>query len=94
MNANELKLFLRHDGSFRDDPGSPLDKPFETITINTSSEAFVFSGNGHSTPRKALDNVRLARPGQGTSRDRLCHAAILADKGAVALIVFAKKVDR
>ena len=43
MNASELKLFLRHDGSFRDDPGSPLDKPFETITINTSSETFVFT---------------------------------------------------
>jgi hypothetical protein len=41
MNANELKVFLRHDGSFRDDPGSPLDKPFETITIDTSSETFL-----------------------------------------------------
>jgi hypothetical protein len=95
MNASELKLFLRHDGSFRDDPGSPLDRPHATITINTSSETFVFNGNGHSTPRRALDSVRLARAGHGTAtpRDKRCHAAILADKGAVALIVFARKIE-
>ena len=93
MNANEMKVFLRHDGSLRDDPGSPLDKPYETMTINTSSETFVFSGQGHGTARRALDNVRLARAGHGTAtpRDKRCHAAILADKGAIALIVFAKK---
>jgi hypothetical protein len=93
MDANEVKLFLRHDGSFRDDPGSPLDKPYDTITINTSSETFVFSGNGHSTARRALDNVRLAHGNHGSPRDQRCHAAIQADKGAVAFIVFAKKVE-
>ena len=93
MNPSGLRLFLRHDGSLRDDPGSPLDKPFETITINTSSETFVFSGNGHSTARAALGNVRLARANHGTARDTRCHAAILADRGAVALIVFSRKIE-
>lgn len=91
MNSSELRLFLRHDGSFRDDPGAPLDRPYETITINTTSETFVFNGNGNSTPRRALDNVRLAR-GKGTTRDERCHAAITADKGAVALIVFPTRI--
>lgn len=92
MVSSELKVFLRHDGSLRDDPGSLLDRPHETITINTSSETFVFNGQGHGTARRALDSVRLARAGQGTAtpKDKRCHAAILADKGAVALIVFAK----
>ena len=93
MMADEMRVFLRQDGSFRDDPGPPLDKPYETITINTSSETFVFSGNGHSTARRALDNVRLARQGQGNPRDKRCHAAILADKGAVALVVFARRIE-
>jgi hypothetical protein len=72
MNSSELRLLLRHDGSFRDDPGPQLDKPYETITINTSSETFVFTGNGHSTPRRALGSVRLARAGNGTPRDKRC----------------------
>ena len=93
MNSRELRLFLRHDGSFREDPGPQLDKPYETITINTSSEAFVFKGNNHATARRALGNVRLARAGKGTPRDKRCHEAILADRGAVALIVFAKKIE-
>jgi hypothetical protein len=93
MNSSELRLFLRQDGSFRDDPGSALDKPFEAIIIKTSAETFVFSGQSRSTARRALDNVRLARAGNGTPRDQRCHAAILADKGAVALIVFAKKIE-
>ena len=59
--ADEMRVFLRQDSTVRDDPGSPLDKPFETITINTSSETFVFKGNGNSTARVALSNVRLAR---------------------------------
>jgi hypothetical protein len=93
MKSNEMRVFLRQDGSLRDDPGPPLDKPYETITINTSSETFVFTGHSDATARRALDYVRLARGNHGTPRYKRCHAAILSDKGAVALIVFAKKVE-
>jgi hypothetical protein len=95
MSANETRVFLRQDGSIRNDPGAPLDQPYETITINTSSETFVFIGRGDAPARRALDYVRLAHAKHGTAtpRDKRCHAAILADKGALALIVFTKKID-
>ena len=54
MNANEMKVFLRKDGGMRDDPGPPLNRPYETITIKTSSKDFVFQGKG-DTARRVLD---------------------------------------
>lgn len=60
-DANEMKVFPRQDGSIRDDPGPPLDKPYETITISTSpdTEPFVFKGRS-DTARTALAYIRLA----------------------------------
>ncbi|WP_192182599.1 hypothetical protein [Mesorhizobium amorphae] len=89
MSANEMRVFLRHDGSIRNDPGPPLNKLYESITIKTSSEEYVFNGRS-DTARGALDYIRLAhaKHGTATSKDKACHAAIKADKGAVAHIVF------
>jgi hypothetical protein len=92
MDASELRVFLRKDCSIQDDPGARLNLPYETVTINTSSEPFVFTGNGNASARSALDSVRLARGPQGTPRYKRCHDAIAADTGAVALVAFAKKI--
>ena len=86
-----MKVFLRQDGSIRDDPGPPLDKPYETITISTSpdTEPFVFKGRS-DTARTALAYIRLAHKKHrtATAKDKACHAAIDANRGAGADVVF------
>ncbi|TIL27431.1 hypothetical protein [Mesorhizobium sp.] len=71
----------------RNDPGPPLNKPYETITIVTSSETFVFTGEGN-TARGKLD---IVRGGKATPKDKRCYAAIKADGGAKAAIMFTAK---
>ena len=66
-----------------------VPQPYETITIKTSSEDFVFQGKSDTAPG-ALDYIRLAHAKHGTAtpKDKKCHAAIKADGGAMAHIVF------
>ena len=87
---NEMKVLLRGDVTLRNDPGPPLNKKYGRITVRTSREEFVFVGEG-DTARGALGYIQRAYSGSGAS-DKLkrCHAAVKADRGGAADIVFAE----
>ena len=93
MSTDEtpMRVYLREDSSLRDDPGPPLNERHETIAIDTSSESFLFQGQG-DTARNALNNIRLAHA-KGSSGPKLkrCNAAIKRDKGGLARIVFKRR---
>ncbi|WP_143744527.1 hypothetical protein [Mesorhizobium prunaredense] len=82
-----MEIFLTKQAAIRNDPGPPLNKPYETITIVTSSEKFVFTGEGN-TARGKLD---IVRGGKATSKDKRCYEAIKAAGGAKATVVFPAK---
>jgi hypothetical protein len=78
-----MEIYLSKSAVIRNDPGPLLDKPYKTITIVTSSETFVFVGEG-STARGKLDSLRRAT---APLKDKRCFAAIKADGGSKATIV-------
>ncbi|MCF6126250.1 hypothetical protein EN904_05200 [Mesorhizobium sp. M7A.F.Ca.CA.001.07.2.1] len=86
---DEMKVLLRKNVDFRDDPGPPLDRRYETVTVHTSREPFVFVGEG-DTARHVFDYIRRAHSKSGSSKKlRDCHAAVKADGGARSDVVFA-----
>lgn len=85
-----MHVLLRADVTFgNNDPGPPLDKVYETVTVRTANGPFAFSGEG-DTARHVFDYIRRAHAKSRASKKlKDCHAAIKAGKGAAADIVFA-----
>jgi hypothetical protein len=82
-----MDVYLSKSAVIRNDPGAVLSKPYKTITVVTSSETFVFLGEG-STARSKLDSLRRST---APPKDKRCLASIKADGGSKATIVFAAR---
>lgn len=79
-------VFLTKTADIRNDPGSPLDKPYKTLTIRFSAAPEeIIRGEGTFSARKAL---AMIRSGKSTAKEARINKLIKANGGAVAEIEF------